>query len=119
MEIKSNTIREVLFSNEFTAYFENLDEKTRDKYAYIIEIIKTQYVVSEKFVKKLIGTELYELRISLGTNEYRTILIAVDNANFMQAKRIVLLNSFLKKDTKQYKREIDRAIKIIQTLVRE
>jgi hypothetical protein len=55
----------------------------------------------------------------LEANEHRTILIAVDNANFMQAKRIVLLNSFLKKDTKQYKREIEKAIKIIQTLVKD
>ncbi|MDR0295095.1 MAG: type II toxin-antitoxin system RelE/ParE family toxin [Prevotellaceae bacterium] len=76
-------------------------------------------MVNEKFVKKFINTELYELRISLEANEHRTILIAVDNANFMQAKRIVLLNSFLKKDTKQYKREIEKAIKIIQTLVKD
>jgi hypothetical protein len=41
MEIKSNIIREVLFLDKFVTYFENLDEKTRDKYAYIIEIIKT------------------------------------------------------------------------------
>jgi len=54
MEIKNSTIREVLFSDEFVSYFENLDERTRDKYAYVIEIIRTQYVISEKFIKMIL-----------------------------------------------------------------
>ncbi len=115
METQSN-IRAVLLSKEFESYFEGLDSRTQEKYAYMISIIETQYVVNEKFVKKLIGSDFYELRVPIGANEHRTILVAIDHDNFMQAKRVVLLNSFLKKDTKQYKREIAKATKILQSL---
>ena len=72
-------------------------------------MIKAIKVVSEKFVKKIQNTEFYEVRVSIGTNEYRTMLIATDNANFVEATQVILLNSFLKKDNKQYKREIEKA----------
>ena len=35
--------------------------------------------------------------------------LATDNANFVEATQVILLNSFLKKDNKQYKREIEKA----------
>ena len=77
-------------------------------------IIKTQDVVKKKYVKHLENRELYEVRVSLGSNEYRTILFAVDAASFMQATKILYLNSFLKKDTKQYKREISKAYRLLE-----
>jgi hypothetical protein len=52
MENENNIIREVIVSNEFETYFATLNQKLRDKYAYAMQIIKTQKVVSEKFVKK-------------------------------------------------------------------
>lgn len=76
--------------------------------------IKSQYVVSSKIVKSLENTDFYELRISISSNEYRTILLAIDHDNFMQSKNILLLNSFLKKDTKQYKAEIKKAENIVK-----
>jgi hypothetical protein len=42
------------------------------------------------------------------------MLIATDNPNFMEAKRVILLNSFQKKDSKQYKREVEKARNIIK-----
>lgn len=76
----------------------------------------TQYVVSEKFVKHLDGTYFYEVRVSVSSNEYRTILFTIDAPNFMEAKNVVLLNSFLKKSTKQYKLEIQKAENILKSL---
>ncbi|MDR0333070.1 MAG: type II toxin-antitoxin system RelE/ParE family toxin [Dysgonamonadaceae bacterium] len=58
-------------------------------------------------------TEFYEVRVSIGTNEYRTLLVAIDNINFIEATKVVLLNSFQKKDTKQYRKEIEKARTII------
>ena len=107
-------MRKVIFSNEFSTYYDRLSTKIQDKYAYAIQVIKTQKVVSEKFVKKIRNTEFYEVRVSVGTDEYRTMLIATDNINFMEATIVILLNSFIKKDNKQYKREIDKAISIIE-----
>jgi hypothetical protein len=111
-----NTIRQVIFSDEFTTFFENLDAKTRDKYAYVIQIMRTQYRVSEKFVKKLQPYEIYEIRVSVRANEYRSMLVTIDNRSFMEAKRVVLLNSFLKKDTKQYRFEIAKALVMIKNM---
>jgi phage-related protein len=114
MEAESNIIRDVLKTNEYDLYFNSLEEKIQAKYDYAIQIMQTQKVVSEKFVKKIPKTEFYEVRVSVGTNEYRTMLIAIDNASFMEAKRVVLLNSFLKKGSNQYNREIKKARIIIE-----
>jgi hypothetical protein len=114
MEENDEIIRKVVLSDEFSSYYDSLNVRIKDKYAYALQIIKTQKIVSEKFVKKIQKTEFYEMRVSIGTNEYRTMLIATDNPNFMEAKRVVLLNSFLKKDSKQYNREIEKARTIIE-----
>ena len=113
METSNDIVRKVLKTDEFHSYFSLLDRKTQEKYDYAIEIMKTQKVVSTKFVKKIQETEFYEVRVSIKTNEYRTLLVAADNPNFVEAKTIVLLNSFLKKDTKQYKKEIEKARAIL------
>ncbi len=110
-------IRETFHSLEYDEYYSSLDAKTRLKYDYVELIIKTQYVVNKKFVKNLEGTEFYEARISVGTNEHRTIIFAIDSRSFMECKRVLLLNSFLKKNTKQYKGEIETARKILNKYI--
>jgi len=113
METNKGIIREVLKSNEFHLYFNSLDRRIQAKYDYTIQIMETHKVVSTKFVKKIQEAEFYEVLVSIGTNEYRTLLVAADNPNFMEAKQVVLLNSFLKKDSKQYRREIEKARAIL------
>lgn len=58
--------------------------------------------------------EFYEARVSIGNNEYRTIIFAIESLSFMESKRVLFLNSFLKKSTKQYKGEIEIARQIIK-----
>ena len=110
-------IRETFHSAEYDDYYAGLDEKTKQKYDYVETIIKTQYVVNKKFVKNLEGTEFYEARISVGTNEHRTIVFAVDSLSFMESKRVLFLNSFLKRGTKQYKGEIVIARRILNNYI--
>ncbi len=74
------------------------------------------YNVSTKFVKHLENTDLYEMRVSIGTNEYRTVLFAIDHDNFIEAKKVILLNGFLKKDNKDYRKQIDIALSILNNL---
>jgi hypothetical protein len=112
-------IRETFHSEEYDQYYNSLDEKIKVKYDYVESIIKTQYVVNKKFVKNLEGTEFYEARVSAGTNEYRTIVFAIDSQSFMESKRVLFLNSFLKKDTKQYKSEIEIARQIMNKYTEE
>lgn len=112
-------VRELIYSDEFVEFYSAQSDKIKTKYDYIIQIMRTQYVVSSKFIKHLENTELYEARISLGSNEYRTILFTIDSENFMESKRILLLNSFMKKSTKQYKSEIAKAHSILQKYLEE
>ena len=108
-----NEIRKVVLSDEFSNYYNSLNNRIQDKYSYAMHLIKTLKVVSTKFVKKIQNTEFYEVRISIGTNEYRTLFIATDKENFVEATTIILLNSFLEKDSKQFKREIEKARTIL------
>ena len=107
-------IRHIIYSDEFEEYYSSMSEQLKRKYDYALQIVRSQYVVSSKIVKSLENTDFYELRISISSNEYRTILFAVDHDNFIQSKNVLLLNSFLKKDTKQYKAEIKKAQNIVK-----
>ncbi|WP_028910917.1 type II toxin-antitoxin system RelE/ParE family toxin [Prevotella sp. AGR2160] len=108
-----NRIRETLHSPEYDEYYSSLPENVQDKYDYVEDIIRTIRVVNRKFIKRLEGTDFYEARVSLGSNEYRTIVFSIDADNFMEAEQVLLLNSFLKKSSKQYKKEIRIAEKIL------
>lgn len=105
-------LRDIRRTKEFDDFYFSQGEKVQAKYDYVLEIVRTQYVVNKKFVKLLEGTAFYELRISVSSNEYRTVIIAIDADDFMSSTRILLLNSFLKKSTKQYKSEIEKAQRI-------
>lgn len=67
-------------------------------------------------MKKLTNTDFYELRISVD-NEIRVILFAADNENINLATNIILLNGFVKKGTKDYDKEIEKAINILRRLL--
>lgn len=110
-------VRETIHSEEYDEYYAGLDEKTKAKYDYVEMIIKTQYVVNKKFVKNLEDTEFYEARVSVGSNEYRTIIFAIETSSFMESKRVLFLNSFLKKSTKQYRGEIEIARRILKKYI--
>ena len=110
-------VRETFHSVEYDEYYACLDEKTKAKYDYVEMIIKTQYVVNKRFVKNLEGTEFYEARVSVGSNEYRTILFAIESLSFIESKRVLFLNSFLKKSTKQYKGEVETARQILNKYI--
>lgn len=94
----------------------SLPTKTQVKFDYVMNVISTIYNVPTKFVKHLDSTDLYEMRISVGTNEYRTVIFALDNENIIEATKIILLNVFLKKDNKDYKKQIEKALSILNKL---
>lgn len=109
-------IRELYLSDEFVEFYNGLQDKIKVKFDYTMDVIRTEYVLSTKFVKRLENTDFYEMRVSISTNEYRTILFAVDNDNIILAKKILLLNGFLKKSTKDYNKQIKRAEQILKEL---
>ena len=108
-------MRGIFRSKEFDEFYTSLPSNIQEKVKYALNIIAEIKVVNKKLVKKLTGTIFYELRISQG-NEYRIILFAIDNENFIEAKQIILLNGFIKKSTKDYKQEINKAVQILNDL---
>lgn len=50
-------------------------------------------------------------------NEYRVILFAIDNDNFINANEIVVLNGFIKRSTADYDKQIAKAIKIMEDYI--
>ncbi len=81
-----------------------------------MDVLISVYDIPTKFIKHLQNTDLYEMRVSVGTNEYRTVLFAIDNRNVIQSTQIILLNAFLKKSNKDYKKQIEKANKILNDL---
>lgn len=109
-------IRVIYKSRQFEAFFDALSERVKAKFEYAFAVIQSVYVLPTKYVKHLENTDLYEMRVSVGSNEYRTILFALDHANVIQATKIILLNGFLKKSSKDYKKQVEIANKILEEL---
>ena len=112
MNSDSIPIREILFTNEFEDFYKQQRPKVLEKIDYGINIIRFFKVISNKLVKKLSNCELYEIRISVD-NEYRIIMFTVDNRSFISARKVVLINGFIKKSTKDYVKEINKAERIL------
>ena len=113
---KEEYIRTVFKTPEYESFYTNLSDKIKEKFDYVINVITTIYNVPIKFIKHLENTDLYEMRVSVGTNEYRTVLFAIDHENFIEAKNIILLNAFLKKSSKDYRKQIELAENILNRL---
>ena len=109
-------VRSVFKTPEFEAFYATLQPRIQDKFDYVINVIATIYNLPVKFVKHLENTDLYEMRVSVGSNEYRTVLFAIDNNNVIEARNIILLNAFLKKDNKEYRKQIKIANSILNNL---
>ena len=97
----------------FDEFYGTLNMRTKKKVDYVFDHIRSERDVSTKFVKHLVTTDFYEMRISTD-NEYRVILFAIDNDNFINAKEIVVLNGFVKKSTADYDKQIAKAVKIME-----
>ena len=117
MKKNNEYIRDVFWTKVFTRFYNELPLQVQNKFDYVISIVKTEYVVSAKFIKHLENTELYEMRVSIGNNEYRTIMFTMDNPNVILATKIILLNAFMKKSTKDYKKQLRTAEKILGGLL--
>jgi len=116
MKNETKRIRDLFHTDEFDSFYHSLDKRAALKYDEAILYLECIYVLSTRFVKKVVNTELYEMKVSVGYNEYRTILFAADHENVIQATKLILLNSFLKKSTKDYDKQIKRAINILKEI---
>lgn len=98
--------REIFFyENYFIEFYQNQEVKVKEKIKYVLELIKQVEKVPEKFLKHLLGTNgLYEIRIEFQSNIYRIFCC------FDKGKLVVLFNGFQKKTQKTPKKELEKAI---------
>lgn len=101
-------MRIIRYSTEFNEFFDTLPAQVKEKTKYALQIIMDMKVISSKLAKKLIGTDFYELRISM-QDEWRIIMATIDNESLIECNIVMLLNGFKKKSTKDYRREINKA----------
>lgn len=108
--------RNLLYSEEFVQFKQTLGQRALEKLDYCISILQHEMPLSQKFVKKILSSDFYELRISVD-NEIRVILFAIDNLNINLATKILILNGFVKKSNKDYDKQIKKAYNILMTLI--
>ena len=108
--------RKLIYSTEYLSFLNNSSSRLQEKLKFAITILESLEKIPTKFVKKLTNTYFYELRISVD-NEVRIILFSVDHDNINLSTRIIFLNGFIKKDTKDYNKEINKAENILRKLL--
>jgi hypothetical protein len=106
-------VRDILITPECLKFIDNQDKRVSVKFFQLIEVIQEVKIVHSNFIKKLTNTDFYELRIKAG-NEIRVIIFAIDHANFSECTKAVCLNGFHKKSTRDYKKAIKQAEKLLK-----
>ncbi len=106
-------VRVIYKTVEYQNFYDKLDDDDAiKKIAYLETIMRKEKIISSKIAKKLVGTDLYELRILL-KNQYRVLFFTIDSEDLNQATMLLLLNGFIKKSTKDYPKQIKQAYKIL------
>ena len=101
-----NSERRILvYKDYFLTFYRTLEAGAQRKMDYVLDVLKIQDRVSEKFVK-YIKDGLYEIRASYNGNIYRAFFI------FDEGNIVILFNGFQKKSQKTPSKEIDRAFEL-------
>lgn len=84
-------------------FLDSLDGKQAQKVAWVLDLVRTLPRPPTQYFKKLVGTELWEIRAGVGGNAFRLL-------GFMDGENLVILASgFAKKTQKTPKQEIETA----------
>lgn len=101
-----NSERRILvYKDYFLTFYRALEAGAQKKIDYVLDVLKMQDRVSEKFVK-YIKDGLYEIRASYNGNIYRAFFI------FDEGNIVMLFNGFQKKTQKTPSKEMDRALEL-------
>ena len=101
-----NSERRILvYKDYFLTFYRALEAGAQKKIDYVLDVLKMQDRVSEKFVK-YIKDGIYEIRASYNGNIYRAFFI------FDEGNIVMLFNGFQKKSQKTPSKEIDRALEL-------
>ena len=101
-----NSERRILVYKDYFLTFDRaLEAGAQKKIDYVLDVLKMQDRVSEKFVK-YIKEGIYEIRASYNGNIYRAFFI------FDEGNIVMLFNGFQKKSQKTPSKEIDKALEL-------
>ena len=105
-----NFVRQVIaYKKYFLDFYKKQPYNVQKKIEWTLNLIRVTNQVPEKYFKHMEGTkDLYKIRVEVGNNVYR-IFSFFDKGNL-----VVLGNAFQKKTQKAPKKEIERAIKIME-----
>lgn len=110
-----NIVRQIIaYKQYFLAFYKEQNEHVQKKIEWTLNFIRITNRVPEKFFRHIEGTKgLYEIRVEVGNNIFRIF------AFFDKENLIVLGNAFQKKTQKTPKKEIEKAIKIMEEYYNE
>ena len=95
----------IFYKDYFLTFYRSLEMGAQKKIDYVLDVLKMQERVSEKFVK-FIKDGLYEIRASYNGNIYRAFFI------FDEGNIVMLFNGFQKKTQKTPSKEIEKALEL-------
>ena len=99
----------IAYKNYFLDFYEKQPENVQTKIEWTLNLIQVTQYIPEKYFKHLEGTNgPYEIRVEVGRNIYR-IFSFFDKGNL-----VVLGNAFQKKSQKTPKKELEKALKIME-----
>lgn len=98
----------VTYKNYFEDFFREQTRKVQDKIIKVLDILENVERVPISYLKYIEGTNgLFEVRVQFGSNIFRIFCCFDGN------RLVVLFSGFQKKTQKTPKKEIDRALKIM------
>lgn len=108
--------RNLILSPAFKEFEQSANPRTREKLRYAYPYWKR----SVRYLSNLSRNWSGQISSNCGcpwTTRYGFILFAVDNDNINLVTNVILLNGFVKKSTKDYDKEITKAINILRNLL--
>lgn len=99
----------IFFKRYFLNFYEELPDNVRVKIEWTLGLIRVTLHVPEKYFKHMEGTKgLYEIRVEIGNNIYRIFSF------FDHGSVVVVGNAYIKKTQKTPKKEIEKALRIME-----
>ncbi len=84
-------------------FLDSLNGKQAQKVAWVLDLVRTLPRPPKQYFKKLVGTELWEVRTEFGGNAFRLL-------GFFDGENLIILTSgFAKKTQKTPRQEIETA----------
>lgn len=104
----------VTYKHYFEDFFREQSPKVQDKIIKILDLVEQIERIPSTYLKYMEGTDgLFEIRVQLASNIFRIFCFFDGN------KFVVLLSGFQKKTQKTPKKEVERAIKLMNEYYNE